>query len=32
MNIMGVAPAFQTIAKGLIIYAAVAIDYLRRQR
>jgi ribose transport system permease protein len=32
MNIMGVAPAFQTIAKGLIIYAAVAIDYLRRRR
>ena len=32
MNIIGVAPAFQTIAKGLIIYAAVAIDYLRRQR
>ena len=32
MNIMGVAPAYQTIAKGLIIYAAVAIDYLRRQR
>ncbi|MBN1862225.1 MAG: ABC transporter permease [Dehalococcoidales bacterium] len=31
MNIMGVAPAFQTIAKGLIIYAAVAIDYLRRR-
>ena len=32
MNIVGVEPAFQTIAKGLIIYAAVAIDYLRRQR
>ena len=32
MNIMGVAPAYQTIAKGLIIYAAVAIDYLRRLR
>jgi len=32
MNIMAVAPAFQTITKGLIIYAAVAIDYLRRQR
>lgn len=32
MNILAVAPAYQTIAKGAIIYAAVAIDYLRRQR
>ena len=32
MNILAVAPAYQTIAKGAIIYAAVAIDYMRRQR
>ena len=31
MNILGVAPAYHTIAKGAIIYAAVAIDYLRRR-
>ena len=31
MNILAVAPAYQTIAKGAIIYAAVAIDYLRRR-
>ncbi len=32
MNILAVAPAYHTIAKGAIIYAAVAIDYMRRQR
>ena len=32
MNILGVAPAYHTIAKGAIIYAAVAIDYIRRRR
>jgi ribose transport system permease protein len=31
MNIMAVAPAYQTIAKGAIIYVAVAVDYLRRR-
>lgn len=31
MNIMGIAPAYHTIAKGAIIYAAVAIDYIRRR-
>jgi ribose transport system permease protein len=32
MNILAVAPAYHTIVKGAIIYAAVAIDYLRRRR
>ena len=31
MNILAVAPAYHTIAKGAIIYAAVAIDYIRRR-
>ena len=31
MNIIGIHPAFQSIVKGLIIFAAVAIDYLRRR-
>jgi len=31
MNILGIAPAYHTIAKGAIIYTAVAIDYIRRR-
>jgi len=31
MNIIGIHPAFQSIVKGLIIFAAVAIDYWRRK-
>jgi ribose/xylose/arabinose/galactoside ABC-type transport system permease subunit len=32
MTVMGVGPAIQGIAKGAIIYAAVAIDFYRRRR
>jgi ribose/xylose/arabinose/galactoside ABC-type transport system permease subunit len=32
MNILAVAPAYQTITKGFIIYGAVAIDYWRRRK
>jgi ribose/xylose/arabinose/galactoside ABC-type transport system permease subunit len=31
MNILAVAPAYHIIAKGAIIYAAVAVDYMRRR-
>jgi ribose/xylose/arabinose/galactoside ABC-type transport system permease subunit len=32
MNVLAVSPAFQEIAKGSIIYGAVAADYIRRKR
>ena len=32
MNIMGLHPAFHSIAKGVVIIVAVAIDYIRRRR
>jgi ribose/xylose/arabinose/galactoside ABC-type transport system permease subunit len=32
MNMMGMPPAFQSIVKGVVIFIAVAIDYLRRRR
>lgn len=32
MNMMGVHPAYQSIIKGVVIFAAVAVDYLRRRQ
>jgi len=32
MSVLGAGPAVQGIAKGVIIFAAVAIDYMRRRR
>jgi ribose/xylose/arabinose/galactoside ABC-type transport system permease subunit len=32
MNALGVHPAYQSIVKGSVIFAAVAVDYVRRRR